>query len=412
MKLKQKPKNSKTPKASLLKNSKKIVNQKKPKNTAKNKVKIIAKAQMQTKGSKKIAQKTSQKIANKINSKINAKAKPSIKVKNNPKPKATSKPNKKPILKTSKINKINPSTHSKKISTKTLDSKTKSSPKIVKNKPKKIEKAIVEKPVKIEKTITKKPIKIEKKVETREKNKKTPKNLPPLNASINNFSINSYVVYPSHGVGKIINIEENIIANQKINCYHIFFDKEKLSIKIPVKNSDKFGIRPLSTKTKMEEVLSILRSGVKKMKGMWSRRAQEYETKINSGDIIMLAEVLRDLTRDINDSERSYSERIIYETAIFRLACEYSAIYNIKFEDAKEKIIITAKDKLESDKKTSAKDDGFDDFDNAKNKKGSDDEEEEEEDEEEEEEDDFNYEYNENDNFDDEDDDTPKKRKK
>jgi len=397
MKLKQKPKNSKTPKASFIKNSKKIVNQKKPKNTDKNKVKIIAKAQMQTKGSKKIAQK----IANKIDSKINAKAKPSIKVKNNPKPKETIKPNKKPILKTSKINKINPSTHSKKISTKTLDSKTKSSPKIVKNKPKKIEKAIVEKPVKIE-----------KKVETREKNKKTPKNLSPLNASISNFNINSFVVYPSHGVGKIINIEENIIANQKINCYHIFFDKEKLSIKIPVKNSDKFGIRPLSTKTKMEEVLSILRSGVKKMKGMWSRRAQEYETKINSGDIIMLAEVLRDLTRDINDSERSYSERIIYETAIFRLACEYSAIYNIKFEDAKEKIIITAKDKLESDKKTSAKDDGFDDFDNAKNKKGSDDEEEEEEDEEDEEEDDFNYEYNENDNFDDEDDDTPKKRKK
>lgn len=393
MKLKQKPKNSKTSKTVIAKNSKKTVNKKIPQNLAKNKVKANIKAEIQAKNSKK------------GNTKINTKVKPTIKVKNNPKPKQKPpiKNNKKPILKTSKINKIGQSTNLKKISSKTIEYKTKLSPKIIQNKPQIIKKIT-----------TKKPVKIEKKVETKEKNKKAPKNSLSNNTSINNFGINSYVVYPSHGVGKIINIEENNIANQKINCYHIFFDKEKLSIKIPVKNSDKFGIRPLSTKTKMEEVLSILRSGVKKMKGMWSRRAQEYETKINSGDIIMLAEVLRDLTRDIDDSERSYSERIIYETAIFRLACEYSAIYSIGFEDAKEKIVITAKDKLESDKKSSSKDDGFDDFDNTKNKKGDEDEEEEEDDEEEEEdeEDDFNYEYNEDENFDDEDDDAPKKRKK
>ena len=145
------------------------------------------------------------------------------------------------------------------------------------------------------------------------------------------------------------------------------------------------------------------------MKGMWSRRAQEYETKINSGDIIMLAEVLRDLTRDIEDSERSYSERIIYETAIFRLACEYSAIYGVAFETARDKITLTAKDKLESDSKSSTKNDDFDDFD--KVKKTIDPEEEDEEDEEEEEEDDFNYEYNEDDDFDD-DDEKPRKKKK
>lgn len=398
MKLTQKPKNSKTSKALIVKNSKKIVNKKTPQNTSKNKVKARIKAEIQAKDSKK------------VNTKINVKLKPTIKVKNNPKPKQKSpiKTHKKPILKTSKINKINPSDDIKKISTKAINSSTKSSPKIVKNKPK----IITKKTEKKEKSFVKNPVKIEKKVEIKEKNKKAPKNLSSTNSTINNFGINSFVVYPSHGVGKIINIEENTIANQKINCYHIFFDKEKLSIKIPVKNSDKFGIRPLSTKTKMEEVLSILRSGVKKMKGMWSRRAQEYETKINSGDIIMLAEVLRDLTRDIDDSERSYSERIIYETAIFRLACEYSAIYNISIEDAKEKIVITAKDKLESDKKSSSKDDGFDDFDNTKNKKGDEDEEEEDDEEEEEEEDDFNYEYNEDENFDEEDDDTPKKRKK
>jgi CarD family transcriptional regulator len=229
----------------------------------------------------------------------------------------------------------------------------------------------------------------------------------------NNFSINSYVVYPSHGVGKIINIETSKINQIEISCYLIYFDREKLTIRIPLKNVDKFNIRPLVSKSEMEEVFSILRSGIKKMKGMWSRRAQEYETKINSGDIVMLAEVIRDLTRDIEDSERSYSERIIYETAIFRLASEYSAIYGISLEDAQNKVLITAKDKLESEGKTSSKRDDFDDFDKIKDSEDEDEEEDDEE-EEEEEDDDFNYEYNENDDGDDddEDDDKPKKKKK
>jgi CarD family transcriptional regulator len=197
---------------------------------------------------------------------------------------------------------------------------------------------------------------------------------------------------------------------QTISCYLIYFDRERLTIKIPTNKAEKFGIRPLVSKEKMNEVFSILRSGVKKMKGMWSRRAQEYETKINSGDIIMLAEVLRDLTRDIEDSERSYSERIIYETAIFRLACEYSAIYGVSFELAQEKVTITAKDKLESETKSSQKEDDFDDFD--KIKKSENIEEDEEDDEEDEEEDDdFSYEYNEDDAFDD-DDEKPRKKKK
>ena len=227
----------------------------------------------------------------------------------------------------------------------------------------------------------------------------------------NNYTINNYVVYPSHGVGKIIDIETISVMQQQVSCYLIYFDRERLTIKIPTNNVEKFGIRPLVSKEKMNEVFSILRSGVKKMKGMWSRRAQEYETKINSGDIIMLAEVLRDLTRDIEDSERSYSERIIYETAIFRLACEYSAIYGVSFETAKDKVTITAKDKLESESKSAPKDDDFDDFDKIKKSEDPEDEEDDEEDdEEEEEEDDFNYEYNEDDDFDD--DEKPRKKKK
>jgi CarD family transcriptional regulator len=233
----------------------------------------------------------------------------------------------------------------------------------------------------------------------------------PLEAKQNNYSINSYVVYPSHGVGKIIDIETISVMQQQVSCYMIYFDREKLTIKIPTNKVEKFGIRPLVSKEKMNEVFSILRSGVKKMKGMWSRRAQEYETKINSGDIIMLAEVLRDLTRDIEDSERSYSERIIYETAIFRLACEYSAIYGVSFEVAKDKVTITAKDKLESESKSAPKDDDFDDFDKIKKSNDGEDDEEDEEEEDEEEEDDFNYEYNEDDDFDD-DSEKPRKKKK
>ena len=303
----------------------------------------------------------------------------------------------------SKIKKSKKITPSKKPAEKKIKTLKKSEKKISKEK----------KPLKKNQIISKESKKIQKiNKKSEEKNKNLSNNFKKKTSEIkqNNFSINSYVVYPSHGVGKIVDIETITVMQQQVSCYLIYFDREKLTIKIPTHKVEKFGIRPLVTKEKMNEVFSILRSGVKKMKGMWSRRAQEYETKINSGDIIMLAEVLRDLTRDIEDSERSYSERIIYETAIFRLACEYAAIYGVSFETAKDKVTITAKDKLESDSKSSNKDDDFDDFDKIKKSDDPEDEEEED-DEEEEEEDDFNYEYNENDDFDDEDE-KPRKKKK
>ena len=176
------------------------------------------------------------------------------------------------------------------------------------------------------------------------------------------FKIGDYAVYPSHGIGKIADIEKTSVLGQDFSCYLMYFEKEKLKIKIPMNSAEKIGLRHLISKSQMDEVFGILRSGVKKLKGMWSRRAQEYETKINSGDIMLLAEVLRDLTRDIEDGERSYSERIIYETAIYRLASEYSAIYGIEFEEAKDKVTLTAKDKLNSEGKVTQKDE-FDEFD-------------------------------------------------
>ena len=195
------------------------------------------------------------------------------------------------------------------------------------------------------------------------------------------FKVGNYVVYPSHGVGKITKIEKTTIANKELNFYLIHFAKERLDIKVPVKTANNIGLRNLVTKKQMDEVFLTLRSGVKKLKGMWSRRAQEYETKINSGDIMLLAEVIRDLTRDIDDSERSYSERIIYETAIYRLSSEYSAIYSTSIEDAIDHVLTIAKDKLNSEENSSDKEDFNFAFSDKDNDEDDDDEYEEEDDE-------------------------------
>lgn len=214
------------------------------------------------------------------------------------------------------------------------------------------------------------------------------------------FKVGDYAVYPSHGVGQIVEIESTIIVGQEFKCYLMYFEKEKLTIKIPTVSAEKIGLRHLVTKEQMDEVFSTLRSGIKKLKGMWSRRAQEYETKINSGDIMLLAEVLRDLTRDIEDGDRSYSERIIYETAVYRLAAEYSAIYGCDFEEAKEKVISTAKDKLGVEGKITQKDE-FDEFDYDE---PNEDDEDEEDDDEDDEDDDEMYEDDEDE------DDEPRRR--
>jgi CarD family transcriptional regulator len=256
--------------------------------------------------------------------------------------------------------------------------------KVVKKAPeKKPEKKAVKKEVKkevVKEVIAKETVK--KEVAKKEKDSK-----------FGGFKAGDHAFYPSHGVGKIIEIETIEIGGQKFNFLIMFFEKEKLTIKIPTTQIIKTGLRALISKSEMAEVFNILRSGVKKLKGMWSRRAQEYEAKINSGNIVLLAEVLRDLTRDIEDGDRSYSERIIYETAINRLALEYSVIENITFEEAKEKIISTAKNKLGISEEAKETKNNFDDeFDLE--------EESEEEDEDDEDEDDD----------DDEDGDKPKKR--
>jgi len=177
------------------------------------------------------------------------------------------------------------------------------------------------------------------------------------------FKSGNYVVYPTHGVGKILKIKEDTIINQKIKTIIVFFEKDNMKLTIPYQKAVKVNLRHLISLGDMDEIFLILQSGTKKQKGMWSRRAQEYENKVNSGDIRLLAEVLRDLTRDISDADRSYSERLIYESALERLSTEYSLIKNISINEAREEIISKAKNKMISLGSSDIDDDFDDDFD-------------------------------------------------
>ena len=144
------------------------------------------------------------------------------------------------------------------------------------------------------------------------------------------YKLNEYVVYPSHGVGKITDISEKEIAGIKLELYIIYFEEEKMTLSVPINKAESTGMRPISDTSLIDEAFVILKSNAKSKKTMWSRRAQEYETKINSGDIIALSEVVRDLHRNPEQSEQSYSERQLYESAIDRLAKEVSRARGIK----------------------------------------------------------------------------------
>lgn len=164
-------------------------------------------------------------------------------------------------------------------------------------------------------------------------------------ATERNFKIGDNVVYPSHGVGKIIDIETQAIGGIEMQLFVIHFEKEKMSLRIPTKKATKSGLRALSSFDQVEKVLSVLRSRPKTSKGMWSRRASEYESKINSGELSLIAEVVRDLHKNVDDPDRSYSERLIYESALNRLSSEYAALNNIERENAITQIVDLIREK-------------------------------------------------------------------
>lgn len=152
------------------------------------------------------------------------------------------------------------------------------------------------------------------------------------------FSKGDYVVYPAHGVGQIDGIETATIGGMQIRLYAITFEKERMRLKIPVMKAQTSGLRRLSSNDRLKDAIKTLKGRARIRRTMWSRRAQEYETKINSGDPVSIAEVLRDLKRSNDDSEQSYSERQIYQSALERLAREVAAVEKITEIKATERL--------------------------------------------------------------------------
>ena len=148
-----------------------------------------------------------------------------------------------------------------------------------------------------------------------------------MNTSKNSdFRPNEFVVYPAHGVGQIISVEEQEIAGIKLELFVVSFEKDKMTLRVPTHKASEIGMRSLSYPEVIEKAMTTLKGKARVKRAMWSRRAQEYEQKINSGDLIAIAEVVRDLHRNDDQREQSYSERQLYEAALERLTREVAAV--------------------------------------------------------------------------------------
>ena len=152
------------------------------------------------------------------------------------------------------------------------------------------------------------------------------------------FKEGEIVVYPKHGVGEVTKVETMEIASIKTNFYVVKMEQSKLTIRVPTDKLEQVGLRKISSKKIIEEVLSVLRLKPKIRRIMWSRRAQEYDAKIYSGDPVKIAEVIRDLFRKNSQPEQSYSERQMFQAALERLAREVAAVEKTDYFQATEKI--------------------------------------------------------------------------
>jgi len=162
--------------------------------------------------------------------------------------------------------------------------------------------------------------------------------------TLNAFAVGNKVVYPSHGVGEIIDIELQKVGEYSIELYIIQFIHDRMILKVPLNKAKALGLRCLVDKNVVLQIyLTLQKKSKPSINRMWSRRAQEYENKINSGDLISVAEVVRDLYKEEN--ERSYSERTIYESALNRLAREVALLENIHINDATIKLINLLKER-------------------------------------------------------------------
>jgi len=140
------------------------------------------------------------------------------------------------------------------------------------------------------------------------------------------FKAGQHIVYPAHGVGKVTGIEQEIIAGFDIETYVVHFEQDKMTLRVPTEKAENSGMRALSNELILKDAFTTLKGRARIKRTMWSRRAQEYEAKINSGDLILVAEVVRDLHRTDSQPEQSYSERQLYERATDRMVREVAAI--------------------------------------------------------------------------------------
>jgi CarD family transcriptional regulator len=152
------------------------------------------------------------------------------------------------------------------------------------------------------------------------------------------FKTNEFVVYPAHGVGQILAIEDQEIAGAKLELFVINFIKDKMTLRVPTAKVANVGMRKLSEPVLVKKALETLKGRARVKRTMWSRRAQEYEAKINSGDIVAIAEVVRDLYRSESQPEQSYSERQLYEAALDRLSREIAVVQHVTETEAVKEI--------------------------------------------------------------------------
>ena len=152
------------------------------------------------------------------------------------------------------------------------------------------------------------------------------------------FKAGDFVVYPTHGVGKVTDVLKQEIAGHKLELIVITFERDRMTLRVPVEKAATSGLRKLSSRKIMEDAMVTLKGRARIKRTMWSRRAQEYEAKINSGDPISIAEVVRDLHRNVGQPDQSFSERQIYESARDRLAAEVAAMDKTDMEVATDKL--------------------------------------------------------------------------
>ena len=152
------------------------------------------------------------------------------------------------------------------------------------------------------------------------------------------FKTNEFIVYPAHGVGQIVSIEEQEVAGAKLELFVINFVKDKMTLRVPTAKIVSVGMRKLAEGSLVRKALETLKGRARIKRTMWSRRAQEYEAKINSGDIVAIAEVVRDLFRSDTQPEQSYSERQLYEAALDRLSREIAAVHRVTETEAIKEI--------------------------------------------------------------------------